>query len=276
MSKASETFEREIARMVNLHKGEKLPLKLPAWLKEEGVKPGATIIRADGIGSLDKNNKTDVVIYLRDSEPIKISAKLRNADYFGNWYGHKRFLIEFGKAAFERMTRACTDFANEWAKTATAPYVGVSICFGRRTGRTGRDFTDIFTTEDILTVARGYGLGIATANCMYISDTSAKSIPELIRCLEEISIDSVNEATTGFKVAFRPINPMTEGTNRGKNVYTRFKPYKKLKKRKVITDPQILFELGKFVEVEPNSLNHNHILNELESDYNIVIPRKKR
>ena len=77
---------------------------------------------------------------LSEGEPIKISAKLRNADYFGNWYGHKRFLAEFGTAAFERMTKASTVWANEWAKTATAPYVGVSICFGRRSGKTGQDF----------------------------------------------------------------------------------------------------------------------------------------
>lgn len=77
------------------------------------------------------------------------------------------------------MTEASTKFANEWAKIAIAPYVGVSICFGRRSGRTGQNFTDIFTTDDILTVARGYGNGDATANCMYIANTSAKIFPDL-------------------------------------------------------------------------------------------------
>ena len=276
MSAASNAFEQEIVDMVNKHKGEKLPPELPGWLMREGVVPGATIIRAEGIGSLDKRNKTDVVVYLRNSEPIKISAKLRNADYFGNWYGHERFILEFGRPAFDRMTRACTDFANDWAETATAPFVGVSICFGRRPGRTGKDFTDIFTTEDILTVAKGYGTGVPTANCMYIADTSAKNIPELIRSLEVISVASVNAATEGFKVAFRPINPITEGTNRWKNVYTRFEPYRRLASRTVIRDPRALFDLGEFVEVEPNRLNHNRILDELEWKYNIVVPRKQR
>lgn len=274
MSKASDAFEREIVTMVNLHKGECLPLDIPTWLVAEGVKPGAKILWAEGIGSLDKKNKTDVVIYLENSEPIKISAKLMNADYFGNWYGHKRFLMEFGRTAFDRMTAASTAFANEWAKTATAPYVGVSICFGRRTGRTGQNFTDIFTTDDILTVARGFGTGVSVANCMYIANTSARDISGLLRSIDAITVDTVNAATENFKVAHRPINPMTEGTNRGKNVYTRFLPYKGLDTLTIITDPKQLFSLGRFIPVEPTCLNHNHILDDLETNYNILIPRK--
>ena len=276
MSKASDAFEYEIESMVNAHRGECLPTILPNWLVAEGVRPGARILGAEGIGSKDRSNKTDVVIYLENSEPIKISAKLMNADYFGNWYGHKRFLAEFGEDAFYRMTAASTAFANSWARTATAPYVGVSICFGRRTGRTGQDFTDIFTTNDILTVARGFGNGIATANCMYIADTSARDIPGLIRSIEAITIESVNAATEDFKVAHRPINPITEGTNRGKNVYTRFLPYRPLRMPTVIRNPQELFQLGAFVEVEPTSINHNHILDDLEENYNIIVPRKPR
>lgn len=244
MSLASDQFEAAIVSMVNSHVGERLPQIIPRWLINEGVMPGARILGADGIGSQSKNNKTDVVIFLENSEPIKISAKLMNADYFGNWYGHVRFLEEFGRAAFDRMTATCTDFANEWARTATAPYIGVSICFGRRTGRTGQDFTDIFTPEDILTVARGYGNGISVANCMYIADRSAYDIPSLLQNLEAITIATVTAATENFKVAHRPINPMTEGTNRGKNVYTRFMPDRKLSERTVITNPRKLFSLG--------------------------------
>lgn len=276
MSKTSDAFEQEIVDMVALHIGEKLPLTLPHWLIEEGVVPGAKILDVDGIGSKDRRNKTDVIIYLENSMPIKISAKLKNADYFGNWYGHKRFLQEFGEDAFYRMTQASTDFANNWARTATAPFVGVSICFGRRSGRTGQDFTDIFTIDDILTVARGYGNGDSVANCMYIDNSSAHSIQSLIDNLDEITTESVIYATESFKVAHRPINPITEGTNRGKNVYTRFMPYEPLPEKSIITSPKLLFSLGQFVPVEPDCLNHNHILDDLEENYNIIVPRKPR
>lgn len=274
MSKRTDEFEHDLVSMIEKYIGKSIPHKLPDFLDKEGVKSGAKIMRVEGIGSKSKDNKTDVIVYLEDSEPIKISVKLGNADYFGNWYGHKRFLQEFGENAFKRMTVAATEFANEWLKTATAPYVGVSICFGRRTGRTGKDFLDIFNLEDLLTIARGYGDSDATANCMYISDKICDDIEDLISQLREISIKTINEATESFKVAFRPINPLTEGTNRGKNVYTRFQPYKKLDTLREITSVKELRELGCFVEVEPNCLNHNHILDELANKYNILIPRK--
>lgn len=84
MSKASDLFEAEIVNMVNAHAGEYLPQNLPYWLIKEGVVPGAKIKGAVGIGSQDRRNKTDVVVYLENSQPLKISAKLMNADYFGN------------------------------------------------------------------------------------------------------------------------------------------------------------------------------------------------
>ncbi len=67
---------------------------------------------------------------------------------------------------------------------------------------------------------------------------------------------------------------MTEGSNRGKNVYTRFEPYQRQDNRKTIISLSELMKLGKFTQVEPNKLNHNQILNSLEQDYNIVITRK--
>ena len=276
MSKVSDLLEQELVTLVEDYIGQRIPYDLPRWLIGEGVRPGARIVAVEGIGSKSRLNKTDVLIILESSAPIKISAKLANADYFGNWYSHRRFLDEFGIEAFERMTKASTAFANKWAETAIAPFVGVSICFGKRKGLTGQDFTDIFTSKDILTVARGLGDGDSTANCMYIADYVPRTIEELIDCLQEISIETVNEATENFKVAHRPINPLTEGTNRGKNVYTRFQPYERLPEPTVIREPDILFSLGRFVTVEPNGLNHNHILNDLEERYNIIVPRKQK
>ena len=274
MSIASDYFEASIAEMVNYYQGERLPMKLPQWMIREGIIPGAEIIKAEGIGSKDRANKTDVVIYLSVGCPIKISAKLRNADYFGNWYGHVRFLQEFGVAAFERMTLAATEFANYWTGKTEKPFVGVSISFGRRSGRTWQDFTDIFTQSDILTVARGFGTGLAVANCMYIEDRVASSIEELVDSLEEITEETVRIATESFKVIYRPVNPLTEGSNRVKNVYTRFQPYVALPRPTEIRTAEELFSLGEFVTVAPNRLNHNHVLDEMESCYNIIVPRR--
>lgn len=274
MSQESDQLEYDLVSVINKFKGGCLPDVLPRFMIDQGIRARAEIIGAEGIGSQSRENKTDVIVRLKNSNPIKISAKLLNADYFGNWYGHTRFVKEFGIGAFERMTLEATNFANEWMKTAIAPFVGVSICFGRRKGRTAVDFLDIFTPEDILTVAKGWGDSDSTANSMYIANFVPQTISGLIENLEEITIETVNNATESFKVAMRPINPMTEGTNRGKNVYTRFEPYRRLDCMTTITDIKVLKELGEFVTIEPNRLNHNHILSELERMYNIYIPRK--
>ena len=92
----------------------------------------------------------------------------------------------------------------------------------------------------------------------------------------QYTIENINTITQNFKIAYRPINPIKEFSNRSKNVYSRFLPYKKLETNTVITNPKELFKLGKFVEVAPTSLNHNQILNDLETNYNIVIPRKTK
>lgn len=273
MSKSSDALESAIAKVV--HKGDILPSYLPQWMLNVGIKPNAKIINVLGIGSQDKNNKTDIYIELENSQPIKISAKLSNADYFGNWYGHTRFLREFGEQAFIRQTHAATTWANWWMKQAQAKiFVGVSICYGRRTGNTAQSFLDIYTYEDILSVCRGYGEGKHIANCLYSSSHHPKTLNDILDNLQPISKDVIDSLVGDFKVAYRPINPMTEGTNRAKNVYSKFQAFYKLPMRTEVTSLNELSKYGFFVHIEANKLNHNHILDELDSDYNIFIPRK--
>ncbi|MDP7980341.1 hypothetical protein [Bacillus multifaciens] len=275
MSRATDLFEQRIADCATLE--TKIPTHLPDWMNELGIVPNSTIISSNRIGSKDRNNKTDVLIQLSDSVNLKISAKLSSADYFGNWYGHLRFLEEFGEETFDRLSHTITEWANWWITQSNAsPFVGVSICFGRRSGNTAIRFLDIFTPEDVISVVRGYGEETdATANCMYISNTPPNSIDDLVHNLRPINHETISQAVGEFMIACRPINPMTEGTNRGKNVYTEFKPFHPLNSLTTITSAQELSKLGEFIPVKPNRLNHNHILNSLQSDFNIVIPRKK-
>src|SRR5699024_6636444 len=148
------------------------------------------------------------------------------------------------------------------------------ICFGKRSGNTAREFTDVFTYNDIVKVVAGFGLGDNIANCLYVSSEVPGNISDLISKLEPIDKKTILQLSSDFKVVWRPINPMTEYTNRGKNIYTQFKPYQRLSQMTTITNQSELMKYGDYVEVEPNSLNHNHLLSELENDYNIYIPRK--
>ncbi|UUC43559.1 hypothetical protein NMZ80_08955 [Clostridioides difficile] len=274
MSKKTDLFEEKVANCVKCYSN--LPVRLPIWMNNLGINPNAKIISSNRIGNKNKDNKTDIIVHLDNSTPIKISVKLSSADYFGNWYGHLRFIEEFGEKTFEKLSSVITDWANSWIKESNAsPFVGVSICFGRRTGKTAIPFLDIFTPEDIISIVRGYGDECdATANCMYISNTSPSNIDELISNLRPINNETISEAVGQFMIACRPINPMTEGTNRGKNVYTQFIPFKKLNQPTRITTTAELREIGSFHTVNPNKLNHNHILNNLEKNFNLIIPRK--
>jgi len=275
MSKISDLLEESIAHVGRSY--NTLPNNLPSWMLQLGIQPNAKILSSTRIGAYDKNNKTDVLIRLENSVDIKISAKLSSADYYGNWYGHVRFLEEFGVDAFSKLTLDCTDWANWWITQPQAnPFVGVSICFGRRTGNTAKNFLDIFSIQDIIAIVKGYGSEDldATANCLYISSYAPRTIEELISNLLPINLETIQASVGNFMIAYRPINPMTEGTNRGKNVYTQYVPHAIQPRLITLTTAYDLSRYGCFQTVFPDRINHNHILNNLECKYNIRVPRK--
>lgn len=257
--------------------GTQLPQTLPNWMLDLGIIPKDTVTNAQRIGTKDQTYKTDVIIHFQQSPPLKISAKLSNAGYYGNWYGHKRLIKEFGTQVFQSITDQTTKWANQWVNNPNSSlFVGVSISFGERTGNTFIYFLDVFKSiEDLKKVIAGSGKGEGVANCLYISSEIPQSLNDLLDKLQPIDQAVLERKAKEIKIVFRPVNPMTEGSNRGKNAYTRFQPTKPLSCEQEINSLEQLIKLGKFVPVEPNSINHNHILDDLRDNYNIIIPRKQ-
>jgi hypothetical protein len=272
MSKASEGMEKAIANTAK--SGSLLPQNIPEWMQRLSILPEDVILESRKIGNNSSNNKTDILIKFQRSQPLKISAKLSNAGYFGNWYGHERFISEFGRKIFDKLTMKTARWANEWANKPNASlFVGVSISFGERTGDTFIPFLDIFDDlEDLKKIVCGVGDEDNSANCLYVSDDYPESMNDLIERLSPINLEKIQELSENIKVIFRPINPFTEASNRGKNVYTKFQPDQPLNEATDITTIRDLIKLGKFTEVFPNGLNHNHILDTLQADYKIRIP----
>ena len=272
MSKSSEDLEKAIAKTAKI--GSSLPQNIPEWMQKLGVIPEDVITESTKVGNNSSNNKTDILIKFQVSPPLKISAKLSNAGYFGNWYGHERFMSEFGRKIFDKLTAKTSLWANEWAnKTNASLFVGVSISFGERTGDTFIPFLDIFDSlEDLKKIVCGVGDKENAANCLYVSDEHPRSIGDIIENLSPIDLDKIKQLGEDIKVIFRPINPFTEASNRGKNVYTKFQPDQSLSEVTDVTTLKDLMKLGKFTEVFPNGLNHNHILDTLQADYKIRIP----
>lgn len=240
------------------------------------------IISSQKIGSKSPKNKTDVLVELSNGKKIKISIKLSNADYFGNWYGHKRALSEFGKEKIKKLIEGTTDWANTvWLQSAHASlFVGVSVSFGTRSGNTQKNFLDIFDADDVLKIIKGDlpDSHDETANVLYVNDRHPNDFQELLESLRVINKNNVKSQVKNFKIIFRPINPKTEESNRGKNIYTKFdSTSQKLSKKRIVEDLESLKELGKFVEVDldkESTINHNKVLDDLFNYKNIVVPRK--
>lgn len=272
MSKADE-LENAIAFAAKI--GNTLPQLLPNWMRDLGIKSEDLVTSSTKTGSKSSNNKTDVLIKLQESPAIKTSANLSNADYFGNWYGHKRFVSEFGTNAFSKMTAKITNWANQWANHPNANiFVGVSISFGYRKGNTCIPFLDVFdSTDEVIKIIAGVGSGDNVANCLYISDEHPKTVTDLIEKLLPIDYQSIEQQAQNIKVICRPVNPITERSNRGKNTYTQFQPEKTQPNLRTVTTLSELMTLGKYIEVDSDSLNHNYVL-KLLKNYNIYIPRK--
>ena len=121
----------------------------------------------------------------------------------------------------------------------------------------------------------GSGEDKGVANCLYISSDKPDSLNDILNKLEPIDQTVLERKAQEIKIVFRPVNPMTEGSNRGKNAYTRFQPTKPLPSEEEVKSIEQLRKLGRFIEVEPNSINHNHILDDLRDNYKIIIPRKE-
>lgn len=284
MSIKSEKLEKDIEQICQLGNFQNINFtKIDKELIDLfDLNSSVKIISSQKIGNKSNQNKTDVLVKLSNGKKIKISIKLSNADYFGNWYGHKRALSEFGKEKVQKLIQATTDWANEvWLPNANASlFVGVSVSFGTRSGDTQKNFLDIFDADDVLKIIKGDlpEDRDETANVLYVSDSKPKDFQELLESLKVINTSNVQLQVENFKVIFRPINPKTEKSNRGKNIYTKFVlTDSKLPKKTVVQDLESLKELGKFVEVDldkESTINHNKVLDDLFNYKNIVVPRK--
>lgn len=274
MSQKTDDFEKAIAQAITI--GSQMPDDIPSWMEELGIMGGEKVTSIRNLGA--SGGKTDILIEFDNAAQLKVSAKLNSADYYGNWYSHDRLIREFGEEIFYKIVNLSTDWANNWVRNDNASFfIGVSISFGKRTGNTGSEFLDVFSIDDIIKIVAGSGeIGsVSNANCLLVTDFIPKNLEELVQKLHPINIDTIQKLSKNFKVIYRPVNPMTEGTNRGKCIYTRFEPFDRSDNLVEINSCSDLLKYGKFVPVESNSLNHNRHIKDLKERCNILVPVKK-
>lgn len=272
MSKKTVQFEIDLTNVILSFKNHPLPSNLPQWLTDLNITSNCKIIDSKRVGS--SGGKTDIIITFDNDAILKISAKMSSAAYFGNWYSHTRVIKEFGEKAFQKLTTDCTEWANNWINNQNSSlFVGVSICFGKRTGETAKRFTEVFSTADIIKIVAGTDETDKTANCLYISSETPKKLEDLLINLKPINTETITEIAKNFQIVYRPINPATEYSNRAKCVYSQFNPHQNSPSQEThVENLNQLKVLGSFKPTINNSLNHNRILKELDNK-NIKVKR---
>lgn len=281
MSRATDQFEQNLSTAIQkIFEKDTNFENVPQWFENMYGKPPYRLEETMVIGG--QLGKTDILVNAINSYnqkiSLKISVKMANADYWGNWYSHNRFIDEFGMESFEKIVLATTDWANNWVNFPQAKlFVGVSISFGTRTGNTAGILKDILTDEDILSIIRGnFEDETRNADLMYVSSIIPSSWDDLFEFLKPITLEEIrnSDLINNMKIIYRPINPMTERSNRGKCSYTMFVPFAKATEPIIVNNLDDLMKLGRYEPVECNSINHNRIINMLKNEYNIYVEVK--
>ena len=264
--KVFKLFEKQIGK----------DIILPEKIKKSLGLSSTKILKVDSEISKKHDSKTDVLVVFDDGKKLKISIKKDNADYYGNWYTHQRIEDEFGKGSLNRLIEETTKWANKWIdQDSSSFFLGVSINFGNRSGNTFMEFNEVFNEADIRSIVQGNDLEQDTsANTLLITNGSINSVDDIVSLLAIFDKELLNSLFGDIKIVFRPINPMTEGSNRGKQTYTKFVPYKRFEQETYISTKDELKEYGCFEPVETEKeykLNHNRLIAQLKEEYNILI-----
>jgi len=131
--------------------------------------------------------------------------------------------------------------------------------------------------KDIIAIIQGnFSNKKLNANATYISSIIPKNLNELFQYLKPINITEIKKSNifNEMKIIYRPINPQTEKSNRGKCIYTKYIPNHKFKNPTILNTNSTLAKFGKFYPVNSDSLNHNRLIKQLETEYNVIIPIK--
>jgi len=273
-----QEVEDRICSIFKEQQGENI--NLSEKIKESLGLSSTKIVKVDSNISKNHNSKTDVLVIFEDGKKLKISIKKENADYYGNWYTHQRIIKEFGESALDKLVKKTTEWANDWIKQDSSSFfLGVSINFGKRVGNTFMEFNEVFTTNDIKSIVQGHNLSLdISSNVLLQVNGDINNIDEVIEGLLIFDEKLLNSLFRDIKIIFRPVNPMTERSNRGKQIYTKFVPDNKFLEEEYITNKDSLKKLGSFKPIdysnEEYKLNHNRLIAELKEKYNVRIKIK--
>jgi hypothetical protein len=208
LSETSKSDEHE-QNIADAFINKTLPDHLPKWMIDLGIKSGAKVIKSKNIGS--NIHKSDVIVDFNIGESLRISAKMSNADFFGNWYWHEKVRDDLGEEFIDPITNAALSFAKsiesgKYRSKKNEPILGIAISFGKRAGKTGIDFAELISSKKILNIIVGSNPNDKkNANCLYATTDVPNDINKLINSLSPLSETTVEKLLRNFKIIFRII-----------------------------------------------------------------------
>jgi hypothetical protein len=270
-SPRSDAHEEAIA---DGFRGRIIPDDLPKWMIELGIAPGAKVVKSIVTGG--SGIKPDVIVTFDKGSTLRISAKLSNADFFGNWYTKRKVKQDLGENAVAPISEEVLEFSKRWKdKKGDKPFVGVSIAFGKRGGETGKPFTNLFPVDLIKRIVAGGSPHAETnANALYATDTVPQSVISTIKNLQPISNSVIKKLSKDFNLIFRPVYTPTNKSNMKKSAWSQLVANGKFKEPINITTQSELLKYTQWVQTPlDKDIKHFEIVRELNRN-NIFVPLK--
>lgn len=283
-ARSAEQDENALVALFNHHRETRLPTKSAMermgllWMLDIGIQPSARILSAQRVGT--NGGKPDVIVRLDYGEDLRISKKRPNADFAENWVTGSNFVARYGEDAYQNAVTEVTQFACAYRPPNDAPFVGVGISMGRRSGQTGIAFDKICDSPDSkLRVLRGSGEGDAVANCLYLGEGAEADLIATLQQLHPLDLETWRTCFGDMKLIYRVVYPQTNASNLSKCSYTEFTPYQKPRRPIHITSHKKLQRFGTFTAVslpdaDSKPRTRHAILRDL-AQQNIIVPTKQ-
>lgn len=266
-SARSDKHEKDIAKAF---KNQSLPDNLPRWMLDYGFVPEAKVVKSTQTGGT--GIKPDVIVQFDKGPSLRISAKMSNADYFGNWYSQEKVAQDLGEEMVKPLIEETVKFANKYRGRGD-PFVGVSISFGKRSGETGKNFTELFPLNLITRiVAGGNPNAEVNANSLYTTTEIPNSIEGLLNNLKPISDSVIRQLSKNFSIVFRPVYVRTNKSNLTKPAWSQLEPNAPLREPTLFETQEELLRVTHWSPVPLNSrVSHNSIVKDLKKSNILVI-----
>jgi len=274
-SAKSEAHEESIKKAFE---GKILPLNIPKWMLDLGIKPGSKVINSRKTGP--EGIKPDIIVTFDNNASLRISAKMSNADFFGNWYSKKRVIDDLGDEFVQPIIDVAYNFLKQvdhgkYTPSKSSPILGTAISFGKRSGKTGFPFSKLFNISYIKNIITGVDINNnSNANCLYTTSGVPSDIDKVLDNLKPVTDSVIKKLSENFSVIFRIIYSTSGTTQLSKPLWVKLYAKNKFHIETEFKKHSEILGITEFVKTEKyEHINGKGVINSLRMN-NIILPLK--